>query len=274
MSETFYPFVGAPRPEEDGSLEKRGSALVVNYETRIAVYDDAAAAPRVLVVSPKDVRSYLEEITREVTRLSHEQGGSIPFMVIREVVENLIHAYFTSPTVSILDDGNTIRFSDQGPGIKEKDLALEYGTTSATEEMRKYIRGVGSGLPYVQQYMIDKGGFLSIEDNISSGVIVTISTNKEREKASSELKEHSLPSTGYVEVPAFVRFQKRERPSLSDREKKVVEYLKKEGKVGPSDLVKEYGSSSPTWSRCLTGLSEKGLIEKDGQKYHLLSPSP
>lgn len=167
MARDFYPFVEG---EGEGELQ-------VTHPARIAVYDDTAAAPRVVVVEPRDVRGYLEEITSEVSRLSREQGGSIPFMVIREIVENFVHAYFEAPTITILDGGNTIRFSDQGPGIKEKARALEYGTTSATEEMRHYIRGVGSGLPYAQQYMIDKGGSLEIEDNIAGGTVVTISTH-------------------------------------------------------------------------------------------------
>ena len=155
--------------------------MEVSTPARIAVYDDAAAAPRVVMVEPKDVRSFLEEITATVNRFSHEQGGTIPFMVIREIVENFIHAYFKAPTITILDGGNTIRFSDQGPGIKQKDLALEYGTSSATEEMKHYIRGVGSGLPYAQQYMVDKGGSLDIEDNLGGGTVVTISTHPHEE---------------------------------------------------------------------------------------------
>ncbi len=173
MARDFYPFV-----EKD---QTQWSASEVHNPARIAVYDDAAAAPRVVVVEPQDVRSYLEEITATVNKLSHEQGGNIPFMVIREIVENFIHAYFQAPTITILDGGNTIRFSDQGPGIKEKNLALEYGTSSATEEMKHYIRGVGSGLPYAQQYMEDKGGSLEIEDNISGGTVVTISTRRANE---------------------------------------------------------------------------------------------
>lgn len=170
MPRDFYPFVEEGGDEAPGQLE-------VSHPARVAVYDDAAAAPRVVVVEPKGVREYLEEITATVSSLSREQGGSIPFMVIREIVENFVHAYFQAPTISILDGGNTIRFSDQGPGIREKDLALEYGTSSATEEMKRYIRGVGSGLPYVQQYMEGKGGSLSVEDNISGGTVVTISTH-------------------------------------------------------------------------------------------------
>lgn len=194
MARDFYPFVekdpstsdssqprdvvknGAQNPSENISSPSQ-TPMEVSTPARIAVYDDAAAAPRVVMVEPKDVRSFLEEITATVNRLSHEQGGAIPFMVIREIVENFIHAYFKAPTITILDGGNTIRFSDQGPGIKQKDLALEYGTSSATEEMKHYIRGVGSGLPYAQQYMVDKGGSLDIEDNLGGGTVVTISTH-------------------------------------------------------------------------------------------------
>ena len=198
MARDFYPFVekdpstsdssqprdvvknGVQNPSENISSPSQ-APMEVSTPARIAVYDDAAAAPRVVMVEPKDVRSFLEEITATVNRLSHEQGGAIPFMVIREIVENFIHAYFKAPTITILDGGNTIRFSDQGPGIKQKDLALEYGTSSATEEMKHYIRGVGSGLPYAQQYMVDKGGSLDIEDNLGGGTVVTISTHPREE---------------------------------------------------------------------------------------------
>ncbi|MEY8437684.1 ATP-binding protein [Atopobiaceae bacterium 24-176] len=172
MADSFYPFVENGPQEEPAAPQ---AAMEVHSPARVAVYDDAAAAPRVVVVEPTDVRAYLEEITATVSRLAKEQGGSIPFTVIRECVENLIHAYFTAPTISILDGGDTIRFSDQGPGIADKRLALEYGTSSATEEMKRYIRGVGSGLPYASQYMEDKGGTLTIEDNIQGGCVVTIS---------------------------------------------------------------------------------------------------
>ncbi|MDO4429129.1 MAG: ATP-binding protein [Atopobiaceae bacterium] len=183
MPQDFYPFV-----ENGGAdvTDERASSIQVEHPARVAVYDDASAAPRVVVIEPQDVRSYLEEITATVTRLAREQGGTIPFMVIREIVENFIHAYFQAPTISILDNGNTIRFSDQGPGIREKGVALEFGTSSATEEMKRYIRGVGSGLPYVQQYMEDKGGSLEVEDNIAGGTVVTLSTRPATYPAPSE----------------------------------------------------------------------------------------
>ena len=188
VCETFYPFV---ENGEEGKPEDTPS-LVVTHSARIAVFDDPSAAPRVVVIAPADIRSYLEQITHTVTQLASEQGGSIPFTVIREVVENLIHAYFREPTVSILDGGNTIRFSDQGPGIEDKERALEYGTTSATSEMKRYIRGVGSGLPYAQQWLEDKGGSLTVEDNIHQGTVVTISLARPKD----ELQQlQNLPST-------------------------------------------------------------------------------
>ena len=196
MVRDFYPFVEeSPTDVSSPNNKDNMEELTVRYETRIAVYDDVAAAPRVVVIEPTEIRSYLEEIVQAVNRLSHEQGGQIPFMVMREIVENFIHAHFASPTITILDHGNTIRFSDRGPGIKEKELALQYGTSSATESMKHYIRGVGSGLPYAQQYMIDKGGSLTIEDNISGGTVVTIST-----RSASDAHTQTRPSTEKIEI--------------------------------------------------------------------------
>lgn len=246
MAHTFYPFVenGADAAADMPSLES-----MVVYPARVAVYDDAAAAPRVVVVEPRDVRSYLEEITQVVTKLSHEQGGKIPFMVIREIVENYIHAYFMSPTISILDDGNTIRFSDQGPGIASKERALEYGTTSASEEMKRYIRGVGSGLPYAQQYMVDKGGSLSIEDNIDQGTVVTISTRLDaKEQIKAHIKAVAQPT------------------AIGERAQLVLDFIKQNGSAGPTDLQNAYGKSLPTWSRELSSLAAEGILKKSGQK--------
>jgi hypothetical protein len=196
MAQDFYPFV------ENGESSQVGEGTV-RHPARIAVYDDAAAAPRVVVVEPTEIRPYLEEITLQVTQLAQAQGGSIPFMVIREIVENFIHAYFMEPTISILDGGNTIRFSDQGPGIAEKDRALQYGTTSATEEMKRYIRGVGSGLPYAQQYMRDKGGSLRIDDNIAGGTVVTISTLPDSTPAQTQPSpQPAYPATAWPQPQA------------------------------------------------------------------------
>lgn len=266
MATTFYPFV----ENNDGeSPSQDPEDLEVRYPARIAVYDDPMAAPRVVIVTPTDVHSFLEEITKQVTQLSHEQGGTIPFMVIREVAENYIHAYFIEPTINILPGGNTIRFSDQGPGIQEKSRALEFGTTSATEEMKRYIRGVGSGLPYVQQYLLDKGGSLSIEDNIHSGTIVTLSMEAspqpqpEIRTSGQQLTSMPSPSGNPVDNTDMTL------PILSAHERDAMAYLRTHESVGPSDLVRTYGLSQGTWSRTLSSLEATGLMIKVRQKRYL-----
>ena len=210
VSETFYPFV------DNGTQVAPEATIVVRHPARIAVYDDLAAAPRVVVVEPKDVRSYLEEITATVTKLAQEQGGTIPFTVVREVVENLIHAYFIEPAISILDHGNTIRFSDQGPGIADKERALEFGTTSATIEMKRYIRGVGSGLPYAQQWLQDKGGSLTVEDNIHNGTVVTMTLEQKASQGHDgvpQAPQDVYQTTGQASYQQFYGYQQQVAPA-------------------------------------------------------------
>ncbi|MFC2671194.1 ATP-binding protein [Lancefieldella parvula] len=279
MARDFFPFVEENTNQDEKTTDSNNS-LAVRYAARIAVYDDKSAAPRVVLVEPKDVRSYLDEIAATVNQLAHEQGGKIPFMVMREIVENFIHARFVAPTISIMDNGNTIRFSDQGPGIKEKNRALEFGTSSATEEMKSFIRGVGFGLPYAQQYMVEKGGSLTLEDNISGGTIVTLSTRRSKdahiqtlptqedtEEAPVNHQEQSIPRASHTvsqqpvtQLPNLV---------LTDRAKLVLQYLSKHEWVGATELTSAYGLSTPTWSRELKSLVNIGIIGKIGQKYKL-----
>ena len=279
MARDFFPFV-EENTNQDEKNTGSDNSLTVRYAARIAVYDDKSAAPRVVLVEPKDVRSYLDEIAATVNQLAHEQGGKIPFMVMREIVENFIHARFVAPTISIMDNGNTIRFSDQGPGIKEKNRALEFGTSSATEEMKSFIRGVGFGLPYAQQYMVEKGGSLTLEDNISGGTIVTLSTRRSKdahiqtlptqedteeapvnqEEQSIPRGSHTVPQQPVTQLPNLV---------LTDRAKLVLQYLSEHEWVGATELTSAYGLSTPTWSRELKSLVNIGIIGKIGQKYKL-----
>ncbi len=193
MADDFYPFVdngaqavpGVPeRPSEATPLSQSASQAggtaapsldVPVYPARIAVYDDMEMSPRVVVVDPKGIREYLAEITSTTYDLVTQQGGTFAFSMIRELVENYIHAAFIEPTISILDRGQTIVFSDQGPGIPNKRDAMRPSFTSATRAMKKYIRGVGSGLPIVEEYIRRNNGTLTIEDNLGHGTIVTVS---------------------------------------------------------------------------------------------------
>lgn len=209
MSDDFYPFVDSgdpapdnshlssalkrdadPAPQVEPAVGDTGAQAVAaaqddatertTYTTRISVYDDMLSTPRVIVVERDSIRTYLEEITNTVYRTMKEQGGRLSLMVVRELVENFIHAHFTEPVISILDGGNTIRFADQGPGIGDKERAFEFGVTSADREQKRYIRGTGSGLPMVQEYLENAGGAISIEDNLGCGTVVTVSVDPAR----------------------------------------------------------------------------------------------
>lgn len=192
MSDDFYTMVdsGDPAPDNEhitGVREERDEgertttqAPKAMYAVRIAVYDDMLSTPRVIVIDPQDVRTYLEETTNTVYQCMKEQGGHISLMVIREIVENFIHAHFAEPIISILDGGDTIRFADQGPGIDDKERAFDFGVTSANSNMKRYIRGTGAGFPMVQEYLENAGGAVSIEDNMGSGTVVTVSLDPKR----------------------------------------------------------------------------------------------
>ena len=192
MSDDFYTMVdsGDPAPDNEhitgvGEKREKGEQTTARapqamYAARIAVYDDMLSTPRVIVIEPQDVRTYLEETTNTVYQCMKEQGGHISLMVIREIVENFIHAHFAEPIISILDGGDTIRFADQGPGIDDKERAFDFGVTSANSKMKRYIRGTGAGFPMVQEYLENAGGAVSIEDNMGNGTVVTVSLNPER----------------------------------------------------------------------------------------------
>lgn len=344
MPRDFFPFVeeGEQTPSQQGNNDQ-----VVAYPARIAVYEDPSVTPRVIIIEPTNVRDFLANITEAVSKLAREQGGTIPFTIIRELVENFIHASFIEPTITILDGGSTIRFCDQGPGIREKSQALQFGTTSATEDMKRYIRGVGSGLPIAQQYMIDKGGSLTIQDNINGGTIVTISSRPyadaegqlsphpinasdngianqptqqghclspdasfqpgcqphaipypigtyqqqpqtdwpiAHQLGMSQFKQEAQPHATFQgfpqnqvmgqaavspQVTPVAAAQGMNAPMLSPRGTQILSFLSVNQLVGPNDLVQAFGGSSPTWSRELKTLDEKGLTHKDGQKRRL-----
>ena len=181
MSDDFYTMVdsGDPAPDNEhitGVREERDEgeqtttqATKAMYAARIAVYDDMLSTPRVIVIDPQDVRTYLEETTNTVYQCMKEQGGHISLMVIREIVENFIHAHFAEPIISILDGGDTIRFADQGPGIDDKERAFDFGVTSANSKMKRYIRGTGAGFPMVQEYLENAGGAAVLLEKDCSG---------------------------------------------------------------------------------------------------------
>ena len=240
-----------------GNLETDIPALT---PTRIAIYDDLLAAPRVIDIEPTDISQYIEEIASKTYELAQQKGSSIPYTVIKEVCENFIHAQFRDPCISILDNGNTIKFTDQGPGIADKQRAQLPGFTSATTEMRKYIRGVGSGLPTVKDYLRFSNGRLIIEDNIKEGTVVTIQIDKSAPQATPVV---------YREMPSQ---EKNAEHNLSEREYNILILAQEMGLIGPTEVEQNLDISLSTGHRALNKLEKMGLLQKaEGGKKRMLT---
>ncbi len=141
---------------------------------RIAIYDNLKSIPKIIDLKYQQIENLLTDLPQKVYMFSHELGGHIPYTILKEVIENLIHANFQDITISILDNGNFIIISDHGPGIIDKEKAFLPGYTSATNEMKKYIRGVGSGLPIVKETIHFCGGIIEVQDNINHGTVVCL----------------------------------------------------------------------------------------------------
>ena len=237
--------------DSSSSTEKEFDFSFVDAIARVAFYDDMKSAPRITKVEPAPTNEFIEHLTTTIYEQSRLAGGKIPYTLIREVSENFIHARFREIVVSILDDGNTIRFADQGPGIQEKEKAQQPGFSSAIEPMKDYIRGVGSGFPIVKDYLDDREGSIVIEDNIVSGAVVTISLEK---KPSKEGRQQS-PAVIMPTIP------------LAERERTFITIIAAEGALGVTDLVELTGNANSTTYNTLRKLEEAGLVEKTaGQK--------
>ncbi len=268
---------------------------------QVATYDDLRSAPRISKIEPAATGDFINTLATTIYDQAKSMGGSIPFTVIKEVSENFIHARFTEIVVSVFDKGNTIRFADQGPGIAYKEKAQQPGFSSATEPMKEYIRGVGSGLPIVKEYLQFSRGSLSIEDNMGTGAVITISmTPTQSEQVndrdvfrdnSSAFYRQTLPASfennsqnalnnPFVQQPQsqtqYVPYEsspiKMAMGTLTQREKDFLSVLLYEGSLGVSEIssLTEVPHSSAHY--IFKKLEEAGLIERIGKAKRMLTP--
>jgi hypothetical protein len=234
-----------PQPSTDGTVAPAVSPTHgPNGEPpRIAIYPPAP--PLVVPVTEypltdAHVPDLIAALTGRVYTLAREQGGRLPPTVIRELVENLVHASFAGVVITILDQGNTIRVSDRGPGIPDKDAALRPGFTSAGADAKRFIRGVGSGFSVIKETLAGLGGVLEIEDNLGRGTVVTA-------------RIHPPVDTPLAPAPV---------PSynLLERQLKTLLLTVELAPVGPTRIAQELGVSTSTAYRDLVLLEDAGFV--------------
>jgi Histidine kinase-, DNA gyrase B-, and HSP90-like ATPase/IclR helix-turn-helix domain len=212
---------------------------------RIAVYVDPRTPPIVVTVTDvpltgEQLPSLIDALATRAYERARELGGHLPVTVFRELVENLVHASFAGAVVTILDHGNTVRVSDRGPGIPDKEAALRPGFTSADAVAKQFIRGVGSGFSVVRETLDGLDGTLLIEDNLGRGTVVTAKV--------SPLQETPLASTA---LPAY---------NLSERQLKTMLLTVELAPVGPTRIAQELGVSTSTAYRDLISLEDAGFV--------------
>lgn len=111
------------------------------------------------------------------TKKTLKQLGFSPDMIRRVAIamyegeiNMVIHAEGGEATVEISQDKIKIILADHGPGIKDIDLAMQEGYSTAPEEVRNLGFGAGMGLPNIKKYSDD----LKIDSVPGVGTTLTI----------------------------------------------------------------------------------------------------
>ena len=241
---------------------------------RIAAYDDLLSAPRMVEIQPTDVSSYIDKIASTTYEMATQLGGIIPYTIIREVSENFIHANFKEIIVSILDHGCTIRFADQGPGIENKDRAQMPGFSSATSEMKDYIRGVGSGLPMVKEYLKFSNGRLVIEDNIKDGAVVTIAVDRNAGAAGPVIYQESPVVSLPMQQAQYAQTNPQAIQSLGQPQQSAGAWQTQYGAMQQGSIQQGWGQGSTTWQQAGTMQIPQGLNTAAASAYTAESMQP
>lgn len=169
----------------------------------------------------------------------------LPPLAVREIIENLVHADFEGACVSVFDGGASLRVSDCGPGIADKDRAVLPGFSTACERVRSIVRGVGSGLPLAAGAMEASGGTFELTDNLRGGTVVTM----------------SVPEAPALSAPS----------ELSDRSRQVMALLVEMAPAAPAALAEELSISLGECGRELVLLEHRGLVVRASDGTRTLS---
>ncbi|MSO44318.1 MAG: hypothetical protein EXQ74_03255 [Thermoleophilia bacterium] len=228
-----------PIPDSDRATPLHGTTFVV----RVAVHRAVLEPPVVTELRDITPAAIIEATFSYVAQLS-----SVPPLALREVIENLIHADFRDALVTVLDGGRTVRVSDRGPGIANPRQAMEPGYTTADEQIRSVVRGVGSGLALASGLVAAEDGLLQLEDNLGGGCVVTI----------------AVTGGPVVEGPGI-------SGAPSDTQRRLLALLLEMAPAHPETMARELVLPLGTVGRELVLLEHRGLVARFGDGGRVLT---
>lgn len=255
-------FVGMIQAEQTRGEPERGDVAL-----RIAVYP-RSGHPEVTEVAAASPRSATSKFTRLVMEQVRRAGGRVPEESVRELVENLVHASYRGVVISVLEDGNTVRVSDRGPGVAHKERAMEFGFSGATPDALREIRGVGAGLGIARAAAEQAGGTVRLEDNLGGGTVATVAVPGSVDAGSGGKEADGSPTpVAQRRYPDGVP-----RMNISERQQKVLITVLECGEVGPSTVAEKLEISVSTAYRDLSVLEGHGLVVAEESGKRFISP--
>jgi hypothetical protein len=233
---------------------------------RLAIYRDGEPEPKVEEVQGTGPEELIHRLCTATERVIRDQGAILPQPAVKALIENLVHARFHCPTVSVLDGGRTVRVADRGPGIADKRRAVEPGYSSAGEAERRIIAGVGAGLAVAARQAEEGGGRLEISDNLGGGTVVTLEFAGAKDFGAGLAR--SQPTVHRDSNPGA------DRPSeLSDNGKRVLLLLAELGGSGLTTICDELRIPANAARSELDSLRRLGLLDPTDLDHLVLTPA-
>ena len=85
-------------------------------------------------------------------------------------INTIIHGGGGICDAEVSKDRSTSTFRDHGPGIKDIDLAMQEGYSTASDQIREMGFGAGMGLPNMKRYTDE----MDIDSVVGSGTKITM----------------------------------------------------------------------------------------------------
>ena len=115
---------------------------------------DVKAKLKMMGVNPEVIRKVsIAMYEGEINMVIHANGGVIDVIITTKDI--------------------TMILKDKGPGIKDLDLAMQAGYSTASENVRALGFGAGMGLPNMKKYSDE----MNIETELGVGTTVTMKVN-------------------------------------------------------------------------------------------------